>query len=335
MTRAAVVGLGWWGRTIVQRLQESDRIRLVRAVDVRPEAAGPFAAEHGLPLSSSLDEALADPGIDAVILATPHSLHKDQVLAAAAARKHVFCEKPLALRHADARAMVRACNERGLVLGVGHERRFEPALVEVKRLIDAGELGTIMHIEANFSHDKLAGVSKDDWRSSKIDSPIPAITGMGIHLTDAFIHMIGEVSEVHTHTARRVLEAEGGDVASVQLRFANGATGFLSCILVTPLYLRFAVFGSKAWVEARNDTHPDTPGSTTLTLCRAGGAPECRRFEWTDTVRANLEAFADAIEDRAPYPFSDAQKIANIAVLEALCESASAGRPVKPAVSPV
>jgi predicted dehydrogenase len=231
--------------------------------------------------------------------------------------------------------MVRACNERGLVLGVGHERRFEPALIEVKRLIDAGELGTIMHIEANFSHDKLAGVPKDDWRSSKIDSPIPAITGMGIHLTDAFIHMIGEVSEVHTHTARRVLEAEGGDVASVQLRFASGATGFLRSILMTPLYLRFTVFGSNAWVEVRNDTHPDTPGATTLTLCRAGGAPESRRFEWTDTVRANLEAFADAIEDRAPYPFSDAQKIANIAVLEALCESANAGRPVKPAVSPV
>jgi predicted dehydrogenase len=142
MIRAAVVGLGWWGRTIVQRLQQSDRIRLVRAVDVRPEAAGPFAAEHGLPLSSSLDEALADPGMEAVILATPHSLHKDQVLAAAAAGKHVFCEKPLALRHADASAMVRACNERGLVLGVGHERRFEPALIEVKRLIDARKAAT-------------------------------------------------------------------------------------------------------------------------------------------------------------------------------------------------
>jgi len=331
MIRAAVVGLGWWGRTIVGRLRGSDKLRLVRAVDVSPEA-GPFAAEHGLPLSSSLEAALADPGMEAVILATPHALHKDQVLAAAAAGKHVFCEKPLALRGADARAMVQACGERGLVLGVGHERRFEPALIEVKRLIDGGELGTVMHIEANFSHDKLAGVPKDDWRASKAHSPIPAITGMGIHLTDAFIHMLGEVSEVHTQTARRVLEAEGGDVASVQLRFASGATGFLSCILVTPLYLRFAVFGSKAWVEVRNHTHPDTLGPTTLTLCRAGGAPQSRRFEWTDTVRANLEAFADAALNGAPYPFSDAQKIANIAVLEALCESADAGRPVKPAL---
>jgi predicted dehydrogenase len=91
------------------------------------------------------------------------------------------------------------------------------------------------------------------------------------------------------------------------------------------------VFGSKAWVEVRNDTHPDTPGATTLTLCRAGDAPQSRRFEWTDTVRANIEAFADAALGRAPYPFSDAQKIANIAVLEALCESADAGRPAKPA----
>jgi len=329
MIRAAVVGLGWWGRTIVERLQDSRKLQVVRAVDVRSDAARPFAAAHGLPLSSALDEALADPGIEAVILATPHSLHHAQVLAAAAAGRHVFCEKPLALRRADAEAMVRACRARGLVLGIGHERRFEPALIEVKRLIEAGALGTVMHIEANFSHDKLAGVPAGDWRASKVDSPIPAITGMGIHLTDAFIHMLGDVAEVFALTARRVLEAEGGDVASVQLRFASGATGFLSCILVTPLYLRFAVFGSDAWVEARNDTHPDTPGPVTLTLCRRGGAPESRRFEWTDTVRANLEAFADAIEGKA-YPFTDAEMIANVAVLEALCESADTGRPVKP-----
>jgi len=199
----------------------------------------------------------------------------------------------------------------------------------VKRLLEAGELGTVMHVEANFSHDKLAQVPPGDWRSSKADSPIPAITGMGVHLTDAFIHMLGAIAEVHALTARRVLEAEGGDVASVALRFASGATGHLNCILVTPLYLRFTVFGSKAWVEVKNDTHPDTPGPTTLTLCRAGGVPESRRFAWTDTVRANLEAFAAAASGEASYPFTDQEKIANIAVLEALCRSAQTGRPVR------
>lgn len=328
MIRAAVVGLGWWGRTIVRRLQDSETLRLVRGVDVSPDAE-PFATECGLPLSSDLDEALADPDVEAVILATPHSLHKPQVLACAAAGRHVFCEKPLTLLRADAEEVVRACRERRLVLGVGHERRFEPALIEVKRLIETGELGTIMHIEANFSHDKLAGVPKDDWRSSKMDSPIPAITGMGIHLTDAFLDLVGDIEEVHTQTARRVLETEAGDVASVQVRFANGATGFLNCILVTPLYLRLTVFGSKAWVEVRNETHPDTPGPSTLTLCRAGGSPESRSFEWTDTVRANLEAFADAVLGRGVYPFTDAQMIGNIAVLDALCESGRSGRPVR------
>jgi predicted dehydrogenase len=331
MIRAAVVGLGWWGRTIVQRLKGSDKLRVVRAVDVKSEAAAPFAAEHALRLSASLDEALGDPKVAAVIIATPHSLHKRQALASVAAGKHVFCEKPLALLTADAREMVHACRERGLVLGIGHERRFEPALIETKRLIDAGELGTIMHVEANFSHDKLAHVPANDWRSSRTDSPVPPITGMGVHLTDAFIDMIGEASEVFALTARRVVKSEGGDVASVLVRFASGATGFLNAILVTPLYLRFTVFGSKAWVEVRNDTHPDTPGPSTLVLCPAGGVPESRRFEWTDTVRANLEAFADAILGRSTYPFTDAQKIANVAVLEALCESACTGRPVRPA----
>jgi predicted dehydrogenase len=330
MIRAAIVGLGWWGRTIVQRLRDSEKLRLVRAVDVDPDAAGPFAAAHGLPLSATLEEALADPQVEAVLLATPHGLHHPQALAAAAAGKHVFCEKPLALRSADALAMVQACRARGLVLGIGHERRFEPALIEVRRLIEAGALGTIMHVEANFSHDKLAGVPAGDWRAAKAHSPIPAITGMGIHLTDAFIHMLGSVAEVHAQSARRVLEAEGGDVASVQLRFRSGATGFLNCILMTPLYLRFTVFGSEAWVEVKNDTHPDTPGPAILTSCQRGGAPESRRFEWTDTVRANLEAFADAALGRSAYPFTEAEMLANVAVLEAICASAETGRPAKP-----
>ena len=136
---------------------------------------------------------------------------------------------------------------------------------------------------------------------------------------------------VFTLSARRVLASEGGDVTSALVRFASGATGCLNAILVTPLYLPFTVFGSKAWVEVRNDTHPDTPGPSTLVLCRAGGARRSRRFEWTDTVRANLEAFADAILGRSPYPFTDAQMIANVAVLEALCESARTGHPVGPA----
>ena len=327
MIKAAIVGLGWWGRHIVGSLRDSGEIRLARAVDVDPASAG-FAARNDLALTTDLDDALADSGIDAVILATPHSLHEQQIMAAVAAGKHVFCEKPLGLTKASAARSIAACEEAGLVLGIGHERRYEPAMVEIKRLIDTGALGTIMHVESNFSHDKLANMPADDWRTSVEHAPAAAMTAMGIHQTDAYIHMLGDVAEVHAQTARRVVPSESGDIVSVQMRFKSGATGYFSAILVTPLFLRFQVFGSDAWVEARDTAHPDAQGVTALTVYRSDREPEIREFTSIDTVRMNLEAFAEAAMGGAPYPNTAAQKLHNIAVLEAICTSADTGKPV-------
>jgi predicted dehydrogenase len=327
MIRAAIAGLGWWGKHMVRRLAGSEVLRITTAIDVNASHAA-FAREHGLAFSLSREELLPDRAIDAVILCTPHSLHTGQVLAAARAGKHVFCEKPLALTRADAERSVAACREAGVTLGVGHERRFEPAMVEVRRLVHSGGLGAIMHVEANFSHDKLASVPEGDWRTSPKDAPAAGMTAMGIHLTDAFIHMLGPISEVFAVTTSRVAYKDNGDVISVHVRFASGATGYLNAILVTPLYIGIRVFGSEAWVEARNATHPDTPGPVNLTLQRRDGSRDARTYEWTDTVRENLELFARACKGEAAYPFTDEEKIANIATLEAICRSATTGQPV-------
>lgn len=332
MIRAAVVGLGWWGKIMVARLKGSAELAIVHAVDANP-ALGAFAREHGLVFSSDLDTVLAAKDIDAVILCTPHAMHTAQVLACAAAGKHVFCEKPLALTRADAERSVAACRKAGVMLGIGHERRFEPALAEVRRLVQSGALGTIMHVEANFSHDKLANVPAGDWRLSPKDAPAAGMTAMGIHLSDGFIDMLGPISEVYASTTSRVAFKQTGDVVSVHVRFESGATGYLNAILVTPLYIGLTVFGSKAWAEVRNHTHPDTPGPATLTVQHADGRRETRDLAWIDTVRENVELFAKACAGHAVYPFTDVQKIANIAALEAICRSAATNMPVP--VAPV
>jgi predicted dehydrogenase len=328
MVRAAIAGLGWWGKHIVRRLAASDVVRITTAVETNPGHA-PFAIEHGLRFRHGLADVLSDPDIDAVILATPHSLHTSQVLAAAGAGKHVFCEKPLALTRAEAEASVAACHKAGVVLGIGHERRHEPGMLEIARLVRDGALGTIMHAEADFSHDKLANVPPGDWRTAPKDAPAAGMTAMGIHLTDAFVHLFGPVAEVYANTASRVAYPDNGDVITAQLRFASGATAHLNAILVTALYINFTVFGSEGWAELRNHTHPDTPGPATLTVHMRGGKPEQRDYPWTDTVRANIEAFARAVRGEAAYPFTDAEKIGNISVLEAICRSAATGGPVK------
>ena len=332
MVRAAIAGLGWWGKHIVRRLGSSDIVRITTAVETNPGHA-PFAIEHGLQFRSSLDDVLDDPAIDAVILATPHSLHARQVLAAASARKHVFCEKPLALIRTDAEKSVAACRKAGVVLGIGHERRYEAGMLQIERLIREGVLGTTMHVEADFSHDKLADVPAGDWRTSPSDAPAAGMTAMGIHLTDAFVHLFGPIAEVFAMTASRVAYPDNGDVISAQLRFASGATGHFKAILVTPLYINFTVFGSEGWAELRNHSHPDTPGSATLTAHYRSGRRDQHDYPWLDTVRANIEAFGRAVRGETVYPFTDEEKIGNIATLEAICRSAATGMPVKVAAA--
>ena len=329
MVKAAIVGLGWWGQYIINSLAKSDKIEIILAVDVNADKSKAFAQEKGIAITKELDDALNNPDVEMVILATPHSFHEDQIIRCAGAGKQVFCEKPLCLTAASAERAIKACQDAGVKLGVGHERRFEPALVEIKRMVDAGELGAIMHVESNFSHDKLANVPADDWRANPVDAPAAGMTGMGIHLTDAYLNMFGPIEDIYAQTACRVMANPSGDVVSVQVRFESGAIGFLNAILVTPLFLRFHVFGSEAWVEARNETHPDTPGVTHLTVCRAGGKPETTTYDWVDTVRANFDCFADAITGDGEYIFTDAQKFQNVQALEAICKSVATNSVVK------
>jgi predicted dehydrogenase len=327
MMRAAIVGLGWWGKHIIRRMQGSEELQFVLAIDGNPAPAA-FAQEHGILFDTALETALADPQIDAVILATPPAAHVQQVEAVAAAGKHVFCEKPLALNQVDAERAVAACRRAGVVLGIGHERRFEAGMTEIRHLVRSGALGTIMHVEANFSHDKLAAVAEGDWRASAKEAPSAGMTAMGIHLTDAFLELFGPVTEVYAVNTSRVAFKNNGDVVSAHMRFKGGATGYLSAILVTPLYLRFTVFGSEGWVELRPESHPDTPGPATLTTQYRDGRRDEVTYQWTDTVRTNLETFARAAQGKQTYPFLDSELVGNIAVLAAISRSAAVGHPV-------
>jgi predicted dehydrogenase len=326
MLNAVIVGVGWWGKHIIGCLHNSPKIRITQALDLEPDSIREFASGFDISVGTDYHRALEDLDIDAVILTTPHDEHEPQVIAAARAGKHVFCEKPLCLTRASAARAIDACDAAGVSLGVGHERRFEPALIEIRRMVETGELGRIMHVESNFSHDKQAAMTADNWRVGAGETPAVAMTGMGIHLTDAYLDMFGSIVEIYAQTAQRVVPFDSGDVVSVQLRFASGATGYFSAIMATPLFLRYQVFGSRAWVEARNQTHPDSKGVTLLTVNRSDADPVTTTFEWVDTVRANLHAFADEITGDGNYPFSAEQKLDNIAVLEGICDSARQGK---------
>jgi predicted dehydrogenase len=321
----AVVGLGWWGKIIVATLKESARLRVVRAVDPSAPARA-WAEEHGIAASATFADALADPRVDAVILCTPHSLHTAQIAAAAAAKKHVFCEKPLALNRAEAEASVAACRKAGVVLGIGHERRFEPPMLELKRLVASGGLGTVLQIEANFSQDKFLTLPPDNWRLSASDAPAGPLTATGIHLLDLAVSLLGPAESACASVRRLGSNLANGDTLAVLVRFKSGPHLLLSAILATPFDGRFAVYGNEGWAELRDKAHPEAPEGWTLTHCRRGGERVQRDYPPAAAVRANLEAFAAAASGGAPYPVPGEQMVATAAALEAIVRSTASGQ---------
>ena len=315
----AVVGLGWWGRTVVPLLQSSSQLEVVCGVDVR-------AVEMpGLRVLSSYDEALRDPAVQAVVLCTPHTQHTEQIIAAARAKKHVFWEKPLSLNRADVLRAVKACSENGVALAVGHEKRFEPPVQELFRLAKAGELGTLLQIEANFSQDKFLSLAADNWRMSEAEAPAGPMTATGIHLLDLSIGLLGPAQSVYAKVRQLGSRLTNGDTLGVFVSFKNGTNALISAVLATPFDGRFAVYGNKGWAEVRDKAHPEAPEGWNLTVTKRNSPAQTIAFPPAKAVLANLEAFADAAAARAPYPVPHDQMIANVSALEAVFRSVKSG----------
>ena len=317
MLNAAIVGLGRWGQRLVDALSNppSPALRFTHAVVRTPDKARAFCAQHGLALSDDYDALLADPAVDAVVLATPHTQHADQVRGAARANKHVFVEKPFTLDTASAASAAQACRDAGVVLAPGHNRRFLPAVAQMKRLVAAGELGDILHVEGAFSGNFGLAYRPGIWRATPTESPAGGMTAMGIHIIDAFIHLVGRVAAVRCESHRQVLSVDLDDTTSAFLRFESGATGYLSTLLATGRMVRVQVFGTRGWLHLL-DHHilerADIDGRVTRTEY-----PPC------DIERLELEAFAAAIAGHAAYPVPPEEAVHGVAVMQAAFQSAA------------
>jgi predicted dehydrogenase len=317
MLRAVVVGLGGWGQRLAQSVHEkSDKIRIVKGVTRTPQKVEAFSRATGIEVVSDLGAMLADPAVDAVILATPHSHHVAQVKAAAAAGKQVFVEKPLALERAEAESAFDACAETGVVLAIGQNRRFLPAVYHLRGLIASGKLGQLLHVEANFSGLSAERHATSTWRASRDESPWGGMTGKGLHMSDLMISFLGPIAAVDARSLCQVHRADLDDTTLMLLRFASGATGYLATLTTTPDEWRLQLFGSKGWAEIRDHDR--------LTTKLVGEEEAVLNFPPTDIERAELEAFADAVLTGRPYPVARDEALNNIAFLEAIGRSVAA-----------
>lgn len=338
MIDAAIVGLGWWGKTLVEAVQGSEQIRFVGGATrtISPEVKT-FADAHGIKLAGDFQALLADPKIDAVVLATPHSQHAQQVIAAAGAGKHVFCEKPFTLTSNDAEVAVAAVRKAGIVLGLGYNRRFHPEMRSLRERIRSGELGTIMHVEATMTFANALLLKPTQWRAHREETPCGGLTPMGVHAVDGMIDLCGTIDQVYCQSFRRAVEIDADDTTSILFRMKDGMSGYLGTLTATGPGFSFQVFGSKGWVRLEGMTHVAGASSEerrtrlfgTCKFQPVKGEAEVWQAATEDVSRAALEAFARAASGGAAYPIPIGEMIHGAAVTEAIVRSAASGKAEK------
>lgn len=316
MINLGIAGLGGWGKKLVKAVQgKSDAVRFAAAATRTPAKVAEFCREQDLRLDDDLSIVLEDPAIDGVVVAGPAQLHAEVALAVLEAGKHAMVIKPLALFRKDAEGVRRAAEDRGLVLAMGHDRCFLPAVDDLRKCVKAGNLGRILHAEGDFCVDRYFGLSEGDWKSIDSNSQPGSLAD---HMLYTMIELVGPVDRLFVQAAHLAAPVPMSDTASVSMRFASGASGSLAAIGVTPVFQRLHLFGTDGWAEIRNNRR--------FEFRPLKGEGTVIEFPAFDALTCQLERFAAAITGEAPFPVSPDDAVAGVAALEAMGRSALSGR---------
>lgn len=324
--RLACVGLGRWAGVLAEGVRKTPGLEIAACHTRSDERKEAFAEKYGCRPYPDYAAILEDPQVDAVVLTTPHSAHKKQVLAAAHAGKHVFVEKPIAVTLDDARACVEACESAAVVLMVGHCWRWVASVRKAKALVDEGALGEVTQAAGHFGNPRARNYGREIWRDDPGESPLGPFTGPGFHLLDILKYLLGPVEEAFAVLERKMASGRIPDTASGALRFASGPIAQVSSSFVTQRRYQLSLFGTEANLYVNADPGGGTPAAPGLAIHRQGEeAPEIVAVEKTDMITRHMASFAESIRGDAA-PFTDGREgVALVALLTAMLESSEAG----------
>lgn len=321
MLKIVIVGTGWWGMELGKASTDiSDVIEIHGCCSLSETERAKFQSQFGGEIYDNFDDVLALADVDAVLLATPHSLHRDQVIAAANAGKHVFCEKPLALNAATGAEAIQACADNSVVLAVGHNRRFSDGAREMKSLVDAGACGQILHIEANYSGNAALHYPADYWRANRVENPGGAVGPMGLHMVDTLTWILGPVQRLAAIVKRQASKLDLDDTASVMFELESGITGTLCSLFATHPSSHLRFYGTEGIIEAR-----DNFAEISLKPMASDVPAVQKSFKTELTLQRELTAFAAACGGGDDHPVRPAEALRNVAVMETIVKSSDAG----------
>jgi len=318
--RVGSIGLGWWGGNLAEKGRAAglDVVSCFSRTETTREG---FAQSHDCRPAGSIEEMLADPEVEAVIIATPHSTHADLVVAASEAGKHVFVDKPFTLTVAEGKRATAAADAAGVVLQVGHNRRRQPANRRLKSMVDSGELGVIHYAEANLSYPK--GLNpRSGWRGEPAESPAGGMTGLGVHMADNLNYLLGKASRVAAFSKQIIGVSKLDDATTATIEFNGGPLAFLGTSMVIPDIARTAIWGTEGAARNEND------GERFLTQEVGSKDWVEQEIDTLDTVQDQLEEFATNIRNGKIPETGGPQALEATVLLEGIIESASRGEVV-------
>ena len=299
-------------RTIPEGIVPATNARLTAVFDVNAAANIEVAQQFSATAVNSVDELLRS-DLDAVYIATPPNVHREQALACAAAGKYVLCEKPLGLTVADAEAMIAGCRQAGVRLGTAFMMRFNSQHQAALKLIREGALGQPVFGRAQLScwYPPMPGA----WRQDPALSGGGSLMDMGGHCIDLLEMFFGPISSVSCFTNRTVHSYASEDSAVVNLRFANGALGVVDAFFCMPdaaSQNRLELYGSLGSILAQGTIGQGAQGEMTAFLQQGAGGYDAQQARDANggtrinpppvnPYRAEIEEFSQAIiENRAP-----------------------------------
>ena len=343
----------------------ADTVKIIGVATTRPESAQKAAQEIGCELwTADYRELLARPDVDVVDICTPNHLHEEIIIAAAAAGKHIYCEKPLAMNVDEGRRIVAAVQQAGVKTQMTFNLRFFPAVLRARQLIEAGFLGQIFSFRGRYYRSSYISPDKPlSWRLRKAVSGGGALFDLGSHILDLLYYLLGEYASVQatvdTLIKQRPIAAgsietaavDVDDIALMHVRMANGTLGLVETSRMGTGFTNdgpVEIFGEKgairlntanpAWLEVYDVRDAESPlgGMRGFRKVETGGRyPGAKSPDWTMAPgfeRSHVECqyqFLKAISEDQPTAPSFADGLHIQEVMEAALRSSAEGRWVK------
>ena len=325
-----IVGLGRWAKVLARAACASDRLAITAAYSRSQEKRSAFAQEFGVASAPDLPSLLADPRIAGVIITTPNEQHLPVAREAARAGKHIYTEKPIASTLEEGLEIEVLEKSHGVTVTVGHSARLMAGIRRMREMIDAGELGRVAFMEANFSNERALELTPQTWRWYKTKAPGGPLSQLAIHQFDVLHYLGGEIVAASSMAAKlSPVGAEVDDQSMTLLKFADGKIGYVGASWTSPGVFAVRVFGSKGLMHyeidfATWDTPAELHKTSTLYIqrgTRGYGEREEIGVPESDMFRAELDMFAESCRTGKPNELSAHNGNVAVAVVYAALRS--------------